>query len=229
MSELATQKKLLAPVAMTARGVNFQNMDDLARFCVAIVNSGLAPKGFSSPEAVMVAVQRGLEIGLPPLQALDSIAVINGRATLWGDAVLALVKGHPEYEDVHEEISPESVTCTVKRKGRSPVIRTFTVADAKRSRLWGKAGPWTDYPSRMLQMRARSWAIRDSFPDALRGIGIAEEVQDFNGGASSAQPKHVKLVLPDEAPLAIEQKAEPEAEATEAATDLVPEGREFKF
>ena len=32
------------------------------------------------------------EIGLAPLQAMQSIAVINGRATLWGDALVALVQ-----------------------------------------------------------------------------------------------------------------------------------------
>jgi hypothetical protein len=64
------------------------------------------------------------------------------------------------------------------RRGQPPERRTFSVADAKRAKLWFKAGPWTTYPDRMLQMRARGFAIRDTFPDALRGVIIAEEAQD---------------------------------------------------
>src|SRR3546814_15538068 len=55
----------------------------------------------------------------------------------------------------------------------------------------GKQGPWSQYPQRMRQMRARAWAMRDGFADVLKGIGIAEEVRDFpvvEGGEVQAQP-----------------------------------------
>jgi hypothetical protein len=45
----------------------------------------------------------------------------------------------------------------------------------------------------MLQMRARAWAIRDAFPDALRGIGVAEEVRDI-----PQREEAPKLALPGE-------------------------------
>ena len=51
--------------------------------------------------------------------------------------------------------------------------------DAKRAGLYGKQGPWQQYPKRMLQMRARAWALRDVFPDVLRGVHVAEEAQDL--------------------------------------------------
>jgi len=68
---------------------------------------------------------------------------------------------------------------TVKRKGMEPVSVTFTVGDAIRAGLWKKAGPWTQYPKRMLQMRARSFALRDAFPDVLRGLVATEELMDY--------------------------------------------------
>ena len=58
------------------------------------------------------------------------------------------------------------------------MVKTFSYEDAKRAGLWGKQGPWTQYPQRMAQMRARSWAVRDAFPDLLRGISVYEEQQD---------------------------------------------------
>jgi len=66
-----------------------------------------------------------------------------------------------------------------KRKGRKPVETRFSVEDAKRAGLWGKGGPWTAYPKRMLQMRARGFALRDAFPDVLKGMISVEEAQDY--------------------------------------------------
>ena len=50
--------------------------------------------------------------------------------------------------------------------------------DAKRAGLFGKAGPWTQYLPRMLQMRARSWNFRDNLADVLKGFSVREEVVD---------------------------------------------------
>jgi hypothetical protein len=59
------------------------------------------------------------------------------------------------------------------------VVRTFSQDDAKTAGLWGKQGPWSQYPKRMLQLRARGFALRDAFPDALRGIHSADESRDM--------------------------------------------------
>jgi hypothetical protein len=117
------------------------------------------------------------------MQALQNIAVINGRPSIWGDAALALVRGSAVCDDVIETIDgsgdQRTATCVAKRVGKEPVPRTFSVADAKKANLWGKAGPWQQYPDRMLQQRARGFALRDAFPDVLRGVITAEEAQDI--------------------------------------------------
>jgi hypothetical protein len=69
----------------------------------------------------------------------------------------------------------------IKRKGLDPVRHTFGMEDAKTAGLLGKSGPWTNYPRRMRQMRARGYALRDAFPDILMGLSIVEEVQDIGG------------------------------------------------
>lgn len=200
-TELATQPQDRVPLVMSDRGVELKSFDEMGRFCLAIHKSGLAPKSFASPEAIMVAVQHGLELGLPPMQALQSIAVINGRPSLWGDAALALATSHPDFEDIEEIVTDTEATCTIKRKGRVPTIRKFSVDDAKKANLWGKAGPWTQYPKRMLQMRARAFALRDSFPDCLRGTSVREEQDDVPTKTASArvvEPENLKFA--DEAP-----------------------------
>ena len=145
----------------------------------------------------MVAVQHGLELGLAPMQALQSIAIVNGKPVVYGDTALAIATAHPSFLDIEEKCEGNTATCVVKRRDRSAVVRTFSEADAKKAGLWGKSGPWQQYPSRMLQMRARSWALRDAFPDALRGLGIREEVSDYQVKQARGREVASTVVLPD--------------------------------
>lgn len=163
--------------------------------------SELVPKAYyGKPHDMAVAVQMGTEIGFSPMQAIQSIAVINGRPSLFGDGLLALVMAAPAYQD-HQEyfvvagapvesLSAEdfksdatTAVCTFQRKGKAtPVTRSFSIADAKRAGLWGGKSPtWQAFPQRMLQMRARGFAARDAFPDVLKGISSAEDWIDVVG------------------------------------------------
>lgn len=157
-----------------------QSLDEAMRFADTMAKSSIVPKDYQgNPGNILVAVQWGAEIGLPPFQAMQNIAVVNGRPSIWGDAMIALVKGSGLLESITEEIDDGQATCTVQRRAESPVSRTFTMEDAKRAGLAGKQGPWSQYTKRMLQMRARSWALRDVFPDVLKGVYIAEEARDM--------------------------------------------------
>lgn len=157
-----------------------QNIEEALKFADMLSKSNLVPKDFvGNAGNILVAIQWGMELGLQPMQSMQNIAVINGRPSLWGDSVIALVKASPLCEYVIEEVTEDGATCKVKRKGELEQVRYFTMDDAQKAGLKGKAGPWTQYPKRMLQMRARSWALRDVFPDVLRGMPIAEELQDM--------------------------------------------------
>lgn len=156
---------------------------DLAQaieFAGILSKSNMVPKEFvGNPGNILVAIQWGMELGLQPMQAMQNIAVINGRPSLWGDAVIGIVKASPACEYVVEEVTDTTACCRVKRRGEPEQCRTFTMDDAAKAGLKGKQGPWTQYPKRMMQMRARSWALRDVFPDVLRGMPVAEEVMDY--------------------------------------------------
>ena len=170
-TEIATQKQhfSLAP----------KDLDEAMRFADMLAGSSIVPKDYiGKPGNCLVAIQWGMELGLQPMQAMQSIAVINGRPSLWGDAMLALVKAHPAFEWIKEECDGNVAICTIKRRGEPEVVQSFSMEEAKRAGLTGKQGPWTQYPKRMLQMRARGFALRDAFPDALRGVVSAEEARD---------------------------------------------------
>jgi hypothetical protein len=190
------------PAGAYQRGILMpQTFGELVQFAELAANSGMVPRDYKDkPGAIIIAVQMGSELGLSPTQALQSIAVINGRPGVWGDGLIGLCRGSPLCEDIIETIEGEgdarTATCIAKRRGATPVTHTFSVADAKKAGLWqaearvtrrGQNGssyetandsPWFRYPDRMLQNRARGFALRDAFPDVLRGLKTVEELID---------------------------------------------------
>ena len=175
----------LSTSTQPARGLSLQSMDDAYRFAKMVSSSDFAPKDFKGkPESCLLAIQAGSEVGLTPMQSLQSIAVINGRPTIWGDAALALVQASVVCEYVREYTEGDGdamvAVCEAKRKGYpAPTVVRFSVADARKAGLYGKQGPWQQYPTRMLALRARGFALRNAFADALRGLITAEEAQDY--------------------------------------------------
>lgn len=159
------------------------SLQEAMEYAKIIACSTMVPRAYQGkPADILVAVQMGADLGLKPMQALQNIACINGRPSVYGDGVLALVQSNPALEDIQESFNANTNTaiCAVKRKGQKKYTVTFSIEDAKKAGLWGKQGPWSQYPKRMLQMRARSFALRDKFADSLNGLIIAEEAQDYD-------------------------------------------------
>jgi hypothetical protein len=173
------ESSALATVSRPQFDLSPQTFEQALTFSGYLADSDLVPKDFKGkPGNCLIAMQWGSELGLKPLQALQNLAIINGRPSLWGDAVIALVRGSALCGWVLETDDGFTATCKVKRRGEPEQLRTFSMDDAKAAGLMGKAGPWTQYPKRMRQMRARAFALRDVFPDVLRGLPVAEEVMD---------------------------------------------------
>lgn len=159
------------------------SFEQAEKFATMFANSDFAPKDFrGKPANVLIAMHLGNELGLQPLQALQNISVINGRSTIWGDLALALVRSVPECKGVKEWIegsvkdNTAVAHCEVRRNDEV-IKESFSVEQAKRAALWGRQGPWTQYPERMLTMRARGFALRNAFPDVLKGVYIREEME----------------------------------------------------
>lgn len=205
-----------------------KTLDEAMQFAKLLAGSSIVPKDYQgNPGNILVAVQWGAEIGLAPLQAMQSIAVINGRPSIWGDAMLALVRASGLLVSLDEEIGDTLARCTVRRRGDAEdVVREFSMEDAKRAGLSGKSGPWQQYPKRMLQLRARAYALRDAFPDVLRGVHIAEEAQDIPPESPAIEAGSSKRAITDKsragrvrAALAKDATAQPPAESCSAVVE----------
>jgi len=176
------------------RGLVLRNLEDMYRFAQYVVASHLAPNSFQTPEQILIAIQSGAELGMAPMRSLQSFCVINGQARMWGDAALALVRQSGQLEYIKESIDGEKdgriAICETKRKeDPEPLVTKFSVKDAMQAGLWNKKGTWQQYPERMLKYRARSFNLRDNFPDVFGGATIAEE---YVGIEMTALPAHTE-------------------------------------
>jgi hypothetical protein len=232
--QLAVAQPKKKPITFGSKGVELATFEDAFRFSNCVALSGFAPKGMEKPEAILVAVQLGLEIGLTPMAALQNIGVINGRPGIYGDAALALVRASGLLESYQQSYRGDgeklTAVVTVKRKGDPvEIISEFGVADAKAANLWGKAGPWSAYPRRMLLFRARGFALRDAFGDVLKGLRTTEELADIPPEKNVTPIREAKVPVasgdvpfdfgqPEAAlPTAEQQSAEPQGQAASPA------------
>lgn len=183
-------------------GIVPSNIEEAYRLSDALHQSSMAPRDLDSTQKIMIAMISGMEVGLPPMAAVQSVAVINNRPCIWGDALIGIVRKSPLCSYVKEWVEGEGddmiAYCETLRKGEGePVIKQFSARDAMRAGLWqtdkivtrrGKGGstyekpndsPWYKYPQRMLQMRARAWCLRDVYADVTKGMQVTEEVRDY--------------------------------------------------
>ena len=187
----------LVPVVNEPMSLVPRNLTEAMEYAKLMASSELVPTCFrGKPADVLIAVQMGQELKLKPLQALSSIVVINGKPTLYGDGLLAVARGSGKCEWVDEKLDETTMTatCTVKRIGEpEPVVRTFSKSQAEKANLWQKVGPWQQYPKRMLQMRARTFALRDAFADVLKGVSDTDEVQDYESVGTTSQGAEIMM------------------------------------
>ena len=161
------------------------SMDQLINLADRISKSTLIPREYQGkPADCLLAMSMGLEIGLKPIQALQSIAVINNRTCLWGTAARALVMADPRLESLFETepavVDKTGVArCEIMRKGHADAfVGEFSLDNARKAQLTGKDN-YSKYPGQMLTWRAFHMAARKAFPDIYKGLSAAEEMQEM--------------------------------------------------
>lgn len=185
MAELATVERSILLPATPASIVNLHSFKEVCDFAKMIADTEMVPQHFQkNPQAIVVAIQWGVEIGVPPMQALQNIAVINGRPSIWGDLGKAIVQAHPELAGYSENYNADLklAQVTIKRqRANGAVIEVtgdFSWQDAIDAKLSGK-NTYQQYARDMLMWRAFWRAARATFADALRGLSGAEESRDL--------------------------------------------------
>jgi len=210
-------------------------MQEMMAFANEVSKSGIVPVAYAGrPAAIFAAIQYGREFGIPPMSALQNIAVINGKPTLGTDLMLALAMRHKDWGGYEIKTSTDTVSeVIVYRKLPSGKVASypgkFTLADAQKAGLVRPSSPWEKWRARMLQHRAVAFAVRDAFPDVLAGTYSYEEMDPDKGAsdeileAERDDEIHAQVLdekgVPVDVPVRNEPKIAPRSRAKKAAVD----------
>lgn len=183
---MAEQLQTADAFALAPAWCGLSSMENAMALAQNLASSSLVPAHFKDkPNDILVAMFWCESLKIPITQGLQSIAVVNGRPSLWGDGALAVVRASGKLEDMAETFDGDErnntlrAICRVKRVGEaSEAVAVFSMDDARKAGLLGRS-TYKAYLRRMLQMRARGFALRDKFPDVLMGMAVAEEMEDF--------------------------------------------------
>lgn len=172
-----TTAQALAPAPTPGFSYITAGLQERADYIARLAPSTILPTAYRGNAAnAFVAAETGAALGLEPLQALASIAVINGRAALSSDLMAAVIRRAGHTLRIVEN-SPESVTATLIRADDKKFEFTVTWDKDKavKAGLWGQKGPWSQYPTQMLRARAITEVARQGASEALMGMIYSPE------------------------------------------------------
>lgn len=182
----------------TALSIYSEPLRDRMEYASELAKSNLLPPAYlGKPENVLIAMEYGASLNIPPMQALQGINVINGKATASADLMAALVRraGHK----LRIEGDDRQCTATVVRADDPdhPMSATWTMEKAARAGLPKRNPTWGLYPAAMLRARAISDVARMAANDALHGIIYTpEELESVNVPATVEQVEPVPTPRP---------------------------------
>jgi hypothetical protein len=178
------------PMAMGAEPV-WMALFDPARFTTMkqmagiLLKSGFLPRAVNSEEKVITILIKGYELGLPPMEALTGISVIDGKPAVSPQLMIALINRSGQLKDLVVDGDDTKCSVTMTRRGRKPHTETFTIDDARRMKSKDGDGNiipladkynWRQMPAVMLRWRAVSACARVVFPDVISGVYTPEEM-----------------------------------------------------
>lgn len=140
-----------------------------------LVKSGFLPVSVNTPEKALAIMQKGKELGIGPMEALSSINVIQGKPSVSPQLMLALARRTGQLENLKMVSDDKGATVSVTRRGQSPYKTTYGVKEATDLGLIGKDNYKKQFGT-MCQWRALAANLRITFPDAISGLYLVEEM-----------------------------------------------------
>lgn len=159
-------------------------------YAETLAASNLLPKQYQrQPANVLLAIELGQALGIPAIQAINGIHVVEGKPTASADLIASLVRRAGHKLRVTEQSTPNgpSVTASLIRADDPEFVFSVTwdMGKARDAGLAGK-GVWKQYPGQMLRSRAITEVARQGASDALYGvIYTAEELGAGTPAAAS--------------------------------------------
>jgi hypothetical protein len=162
-----------------------QTLDEATTLARAAVASKLYAVG--SPEAALMILLTGRDLGLTASQSFRAIYVVSGKPVVSSDAMVAAIRRSglcASWRVVESTV--ERCTIETLRQGESePERETFSLDDAKRAGL-DRRDVWRAYPRDMLRHRAAAGLARRVYPDVVLGCYAPGELEEQTSSSTVA-------------------------------------------
>lgn len=149
---------------------------DKKAYAVALADASLLPRQYQKqPGNVLLAIELGESLQIPPIQAINTIHVIEGKPSASAALISALVRrsGHKLRVTGDDE---RAVAQIVRHDDPDYVYEVeWNLDRAKKAGLLSGKDNWAKYPAAMLKARAITEVARDACQEALMGIQYTPE------------------------------------------------------
>jgi hypothetical protein len=186
--------------------------------------SSLLPKAYQrQPANVLLALELGEALGIPPIQAINGIHIIEGKPTASAELIASVVRraGHKI------RVTTDAVKLVVVAQLIRADDPDFTYEarwDMERAKTAGLAGKgnWRTHPAQMLTWRAITEVSRMGASDALYGVSHTPDEISFSVPTADQQATRVTAaaILGEEVLDAEVVEAEPEPDPTTGEVPL---------
>lgn len=148
-----------------------------------LIKSRALPQHIQNKEQAIVVMQAGYEMGMKPIQAINSLYIVNGQVTMWGKAIARQFTNHGYILDYKDE---DDKTTVIAKKGDQTFTETYTLEEAEKSGYtkdrYGKLKlGWREGANRILKLRygALNKLAKTKCAEVLgSAVGVAEVYQD---------------------------------------------------
>ena len=158
------------------------------QYAEILAASNLLPAAFrKQPANVLLAAQLGEALGIPTIQAINSIHVIEGKPSAGADLIASIVRRAGHKLRIVERPSADGPVVTAKLiRADDPDFEFVAVWDTAKARQAGLLGKenWKKYPGQMMRNRAVMEVCRQGASDAMFGVNYDPE--ELEGGHAPA-------------------------------------------
>ncbi len=117
----------------------------------------------------------GKESGMGVIESLNSYYIVNGKVTIYGQAVLIQLK-RAGFSVKWGACDDKSATVTVIAPDKSENTETFTIEEAVKGGNTGNP-VWQKYKKSMLRWKALAANVRFFCPEVLYGSYVKEDIE----------------------------------------------------
>lgn len=197
------------------------SFDELQRMAAVFVKSKTFKRSYEADEEQALAeccivIQRGLDVGLSPTQAVEGIAIIGGKTLIYGETLTAVLwAGGCKIKKWTEGEGDDLVAfARITRPDGDVIERSFSIKQAEKAHLrdlrktvrrkvygeWQNVpndSPWHRFEDRMCEWRAFGWAVKDGASDFSKGLALVEEMGPRANAIPDADAMPLIASLPD--------------------------------